>query len=507
MTTESTIEEWSIRRLARAMERGELTSRALVAWYLDRIEALDRSGPALHAILEENPEALAIAAALDQERAAGVVRGSLHGIPVLLKGNMDTADAMTTTAGSLALEGSRAPRDSTVAKKLREAGAVLLGKTNMSEWANFRSSQSSSGWSSRGGQARNPYVLDRSPGGSSSGSGTAVAANLAAAALGSETDGSIMCPASYNAVVGLKPTVGLISRAGIIPISASQDTAGPMTRTVEDAALLLSAVAGPDPEDPATQASEAQVHADYNPFLDREGLRGARIGIVREGCFGYNESTDKIAEAAIRELTQLGADVVDPVQVPISPEMRRMEFEVLLYEFKDGLNRCLQNLGPEMPVHSLEEVIAYNERNAALVMPYFGQDIMVKAQEKGPLTEREYLDARAGSGRLARDEGIDRAMDEHSLDALFAPTGSPAFKIDLLTGDHFTGGSAALAAVAGYPAITVPAGIALGLPVGVTFFGRAYSEPVLLRLAYAFEQGTTARRQPRFLRSEERPPI
>jgi amidase len=485
------------------MESGELTSRALVEWYLGRIDSIDRSGPAINAVLEANPDALDIAAGLDRERAQGRVRGPLHGVPILLKDNMDTADRMTTTAGSLALGGSVAPEDSTVARKLREAGAVILGKTNLSEWSNFRSSHSSSGWSSRGGQSLNPYALDRSPCGSSSGSASAVSANLAPAALGTETDGSIMCPASMNGIVGLKPTVGLVSRAGIVPISASQDTAGPMARTVADAALLLGPLTGADPRDPATR--EGQGHADYTRFLSPDGLRGARIGVAREGFWGYNEQTDRIGEAAIQELKRLGAEVIDPADIRATGELGEAELEVLLYEFKDGLNRYLQGLGPAAPVRTLEEVIAFNERNAERAMPYFGQDLLVRSQEKGPLTEDAYLLALAVCRRRSRGEGIDAALAAHNLDALVAPTTGPAFKIDLVCGDHFLGGSSSLAAVAGYPAITVPAGFASGLPVGLTFFGPAYSEPVLLRLAHAFEQATQVRRPPRF-QAPDQPP-
>lgn len=495
------MEEWTISEMRSAMESGELTSRALVEWYLGRIESIDRSGPAINSILEVNPDALQIAEQLDRERADGRVRGPLHGIPILLKDNMDTADRMTTAAGSLALEGSVAEQDSAVARRLRDAGAVLLGKTNLSEWSNFRSSHSSSGWSSRGGQNLNPYALDRSPCGSSSGSASAVSANLAAAALGTETDGSIMAPASMNGIVGIKPTVGLVSRAGIVPISASQDTAGPMARTVADAALLLGALTGADPRDPT--APNGRARTDYTASLDADGLRDARIGVAREGFWGYSEQTDRIGEAAIGEMKRLGAEVIDPASIRVNREMGEAEFEVLLYEFKDGLNQYLAGLGPAAPVRNLGEVITFNERHADRVMPYFGQDILTSSHEKGPLTEEAYLRALATSKRLSREEGMDAALAEHNLDALVAPTTSPAFKIDLINGDHFLGGSSSFAAVAGYPSITVPAGFAFGLPVGMTFFGRAYSEPVLLRLAYAFEQATKVRQPPLFLAASQ----
>lgn len=506
------MEERTILELGQAMQSGETTSQALVKWYLQRIETLDRNGPSLDSVLETNPDALVIAEERDQERTNGQVRGPLHGIPLLLKDNMATADNMTTTAGSLALEGCIAPHDAFLVTRLREAGSVLLGKTNLSEWANFRSSFSSSGWSSRGGQCLNPYVLDCSPCGSSSGSGVAVSANLAAAALGTETDGSIMCPSSYNGIVGIKPTVGLVSRTGIIPISASQDTAGPMARTVEDAALLLGCIAGVDPEDPVTAESEGRAHDDYTQFLDPNALRGARIGVARESFWGYSEHTDRIGEAAIATIRELGAEVIDPVSLRTSQEMRDAEFEVLLYEFKDGLNRYLRWLGVQAPTQSLQELIEFNTREAVRTLPYFGQDVLLLSQQKGPLSEEGYIQARATSRRLSREEGIDAVIEEHRLDAILAPTGSPAFKIDLVNGDHFLGGSSSSAAIAGYPAITVPAGYAFGLPVGITFFGVAYSEPTLLRLSFAFEQATKVRQPPRFLKtlshdSGKHPPV
>ncbi len=495
------MEERTIGELRQAMQERQTTSHALVEWYLERIERLDRHGPTLNSVIEINPDALEIAEALDEEQARGHLRGPLHGIPVLLKDNMDTADRMSTTAGSVALEGSVAPRDAFVVSRLREAGAVVLGKTNLSEWANFRSSHSSSGWSSRGGQCLNPYLLDRSPCGSSSGSGVAVSANLAAAALGTETDGSIMCPSSYNGIVGIKPTVGLVSRTGIIPISASQDTAGPMARTVEDAALLLGVLTGMDPEDPVTTESGGRALSDYSPFLSSGDLTGLRIGVAREGFWGYSEHTDRIGEASLARLRELDADIIDPVPLRTSQQMRDAEFEVMLYEFKDGLNRYLAGLGEAAPVKGLEDIIELNAREAKRVLPYFGQDVLLLAQQKGPLTEEAYTKARATSRRLAREEGIDGVMAEHNLDAILAPTGSPAFRVDLVNGDHFLGGSSSFAAVAGYPAITVPVGYAWGLPVGITFFGGAYSEPVLLRLAFAFEQATKVRRPPHFLRT------
>jgi amidase len=494
------LEEQAIADMQAAMESGQRTSPQLVEVYVERIQALDVSGPTLRAVIELNPDALAIAEALDRERSERGARGPLHGIPILLKDNIDTADSMETTAGSLALVGVRRAQDAHIAARLREAGAVLLGKANMSEWANFRSTHSSSGWSARGGQALNPYALDRTPCGSSSGSATAVAANLCAASVGTETDGSILCPASINGVVGIKPTVGLTSRAGVIPISHSQDTVGPFGRTVADAAILLGALAGADVRDPATKPRAGQIPADYRQYLNANALRGARIGIPREVHTGFSEKTDVVFATVIETLQSLGAVLVDPANLPSSKEMRTSEAElaVLLYEFKADLNAYLAALGPEAQVHSLEELIAFNRAHAVQEMPYFGQELFEMAQEKGPLTDEEYVKARAECLRLARDEGIDAVMREHNLDALCMPTGEPAWKIDLIDGDHSMGGASQPAALAGYPAINVPAGYTFGLPLGVTFMGQAWSEPKLIGFAYAFEQATKVRRAPTF---------
>jgi amidase len=444
---------------------------------------------------------MAIADALDAERAARGPRGPLHGIPILLKDNIDTHDRMSTTAGSLALVGSTPLQDATVAARLRKAGAILLGKTNLSEWANFRSNHSTSGWSSRGGLTKNPHALDRNPCGSSSGSGAAVAANLCAAAVGTETDGSIICPSHANGIVGIKPTVGLVSRAGIVPISHSQDTAGPMARTVADAAILLGALAGPDPRDAATESCRERALPDYTAFLDPDGLAGARIGVARN-FFGRRSCVDRIAEESIAVLADLGAEIVDDLQLCASKELDDREFEVLLYEFKADLNAYLAGLGPAAPVHSLEEVIAFNRMHADRVMPYFDQELMVMALAKGPLSEDAYRTALETSRRLARAEGIDALLGEHRLDAIVAPSGGPAWLTDLVNGDHYTGcGSSSPAAVAGYPSITVPAGAVFGLPIGISFIGGAFSEATLIKLAYAFEQATNARQTPAFLPS------
>lgn len=491
------LEEATVAQLQEGMRAGRWTSRALVEGYLARIEALDRSGPTLRSVIETNPDALAIADSLDAERRAGRVRGPLHGIPILLKDNIDTGDRMQTTAGSLALVGQPAPRDAGLVERLRAAGAVILGKTNLSEWANFRSTGSSSGWSARGGQTRNPYVLDRSPCGSSSGSGVAVAASLAAAAVGTETDGSIVCPAAANGVVGIKPTVGLVSRSGVVPISHTQDTGGPMARTVADATLLLGALAGPDPRDPVTAAARERVAADYTRFVDPNGLRGARIGVVRQRVSGYDRRTDSIYDVAVAALRRAGATVVDSVRIPHLGEYDEAEFTVLLHEFKHDLNAYLAERGSTVSVRTLADVIAFNQANAARAMPYFGQELMLMAQEKGPLTEKAYRDALA-KGRLAR-VGIDSALALHRLDALVAPTGSPSWPIDLVGGDRFLGGSSSPAAVSGYPAITVPAGFVFGLPVGISFIGGAWSEPTLIRLASGFEAATRVRQPPRYL--------
>ena len=504
------LEEATIADAQAAMESGQLTARQLVEHYLKRIETIDHAGPTLRSVLETNPDALRIADALDAERRANKLRGALHGIPILLKDNIDTADQMHTTAGSLALIGTRPAIDATVAQKLRDAGAILLGKANMSEWANFRSTTASSGWSARGGQGRNPYVLDRNPCGSSSGSASAVAANLAMASLGTETDGSIVCPAHINGVVGLKPTVGLTSRAGVIPISHTQDSVGPMARTVRDAAIVLGVIAGVDERDPAT--GDGTSYTDYTQFLDPEGLRGTRIGVPRAVFFGYDAEVDAIAERAISAMREAGAVIVDPADIPWAELLVSdpSEFTLMLYEFKAGLAAYLaarvpDERYPDAPrVRTLAEAIAFNAAHAGEEMPYFGQEIFEMAEEKGPLTDRSYEFALEKSLRLAREKGIDAVMDQHQLDALVAPTGSPSWVTDLQGGDPPGGGaSSSPAARAGYPLITVPAGDIAGLPVGITFMGRAFGEPTLLKLAYAFEQATRARRAPRFRASLE----
>lgn len=494
------LDELTLADLRAGQESGRFTALSLTRKYLERIEAIDRNGPKLNAVIELNPDAEAIARELDRERQSGGVRGPLHGIPVLIKDNLDTADRMQTTAGSLALEAHHAKRDSFVAQKLREAGAVILGKTNLSEWANFRSSRSTSGWSSRGGQTKNPFALDRNPSGSSAGSGAAVSANLCAVAIGTETDGSIVSPATACGIVGLKPTLGLISRSGIIPIAHSQDTAGPMARTVADATALLGVLAGVDERDEVTRASAGKVPADYLAFLDPRGLQGARIGVARK-FLGFHPAVDQLMEAAFEALESEGATLIDPADLPTHGRFGGAEYEVLLYEFKHALNLYLRALGPEARVHSLADVIAFNETNRERVMPFFGQETLIRAQTKGPLTEPAYLDALATCRRLTRAEGIDAVMNEHKLDALIAPTAGPAHLTDHVNGDRGLGGSSSPAAVAGYPSITVPAGFVNGLPVGISFFGRAWSEPTLIKFAYAFEQAKKHRRTPKFLPS------
>jgi amidase len=492
------LDEITVAELQDGMKAGKFTARAIVEKYLERIEAIDKRGPALNSVIELNPDALTIADSLDAERKAKGPRGPMHGVPVLIKDNIGTADRMMTTAGSLALLGFTPEKDSGVAQRLRESGAVILGKTNLSEWANFRSNHSSSGWSGRGGQTRSPYSLDRNPCGSSSGSGAAVAANLCAVTVGSETDGSIVCPASANGVVGIKPTLGLVSRSGIIPIAHSQDTAGPICRTVADAAILLTAMAGIDAADSATEGSRGKAQTDYMNFLDRSGLRGARIGVIRK-FFDFNDALGPLMASLLEVMKREGAVIVDPVEIASIGKFDKTELEVLLYEFKADLNAYLAAAGSKAPVHSLKGIIEFNERNREKEMPFFGQDIMIKSEAKGPLTDQAYRDALELNHRLSRAEGIDRAMDEHKLDALVAPTAGPSWLTDHVTGDHDTGGSSSLAAVAGYPNINVPAGFVFGVPVGVSFFGRAWSEPTLIKIAYAFEQATRARKGPKFL--------
>ncbi|OGU27310.1 MAG: amidase, partial [Ignavibacteria bacterium GWA2_54_16] len=491
-------DEITIADLQKGMAAGKYTARSITQKYLARVAAIDKKGPSLNSIIELNPDALKIADELDKERKAKGPRGPLHGIPVVIKDNIDTRDRMATTAGSLALVGSKPPADSFVVQRLRAAGAIILGKTNLSEWANIRASRSTSGWSGRGGLTKNPYALDRNCSGSSSGTGAAVAASLCAVGIGTETDGSIVSPSSICGIVGIKPTVGLVSRTGIIPISHNQDTAGPMARTVRDAAILLGALAGTDPEDKATADSRNGYFRDFTQYLNPKGFQGARIGVVRR-YFGFHEGVDKLMNQAFDAIKQSGATIVDPADADALGQLGEAEGIVLKYDLKADLNAYLARLGPGAPVHSLKEIIEFNERNKEKEMPYFGQDLFIKAEALGPLTDRAYIEAREKNLRLSRAEGIDAIMDKFNLDALVAPTESPAWTTDLVTGDHFLCSSSTAAAVAGYPSITVPVGFVFGLPVGISFFGRAWSEPVLLKLAYAFDQATKHRKPPRFL--------
>jgi amidase len=494
------LDEVTISELQDGMRSGKFTARSLVEKYTARIDEIDKRAPAVNAIIELNPDAFAIADALDEERRAKGPRGPLHGIPVLIKDNIDTADRMMTTAGSLALVGSKPPKDSFVAQRLRAAGAVILGKTNLSEWANIRSSHSTSGWSGRGGLTKNPYALDRNACGSSSGTGAGISANLAAVGIGTETDGSIVCPSSSNGLAGIKPTVGSVSRSGIIPISHSQDGAGPMCRTVRDAVILLGALTGVDPEDSATAASAGKSQTDYSQYCDPNGLKGARIGVARK-YFGFNDAVDALMEEALDVMKKQGATLVDPADIETLGKFDDSELLVFMYELKADLNAYLARLGPSAPVRTLKDIIEFNDRNRQKEMPYFGQDLFLKAEGKGPLSEKAYLDAVARNHQLARNEGIDAIMDKHHLDALVAPTGGPAWLTDLINGDHSGGGSSNAAAVAGYPNVNVTAGSIFGLPVGISFFGRAWSEPTLIKLAYSFEQAAKARQAPRFLAS------
>ncbi len=489
------LEEFSVAELGDRMRKGTHTAEEIARLYLDRIDALDHNGPELRAVIEVNPDALAIARALDTERKNNKVRGPLHGIPVLIKDNIDTADRMQTTAGSLALLGQPAPQDSWIAAKLRAAGAVILGKTNLSEWANFRSTHSTSGWSGRGGQTKNPFALDRNPCGSSSGSGVAVSANLSALAVGTETDGSVVCPSSMCGIVGIKPTLGLISRSGIIPIAHSQDTAGPMARTVRDAAVLLGALTGVDSRDSTTGASQNRAYADYTQFLTVDGLRGARIGVARQ-YFNISPAVTAVMEDCIALIRDAGAEIVDPAHLASFEKWRDTELQVMLYEFKTDLNKYLVGRGGS--IKSLADVIAFNAVHRSREMPYFGQELMEQAQQKGPLSEREYKEALHTNHKLTRKEGIDTVIAKHRVDAIIGPTSGPSWTTDWVSGDHADSGCASPPAVAGYPHITVPAGFVFGLPVGISFFGAAWSEPNLLKFAYAFEQARRARQKPQF---------
>jgi amidase len=496
------LDEITIGDLQEGMKSSKYSARAIAEKYLERIDAIDKRGPAINSVIETNPDAIAIAEALDKERKEKGPRGPLHGIPIFIKDNIDTGDRMMTTAGSLALLGSKPQKDAFVARRLREAGAVILGKTNLSEWANIRSNHSISGWSGRGGQTKNPYALDRNPCGSSSGSGAGASANLCAGAIGTETDGSIVCPSSANGLAGIKPTVGLVSRGGIIPISHTQDGAGPMCRTLRDAATILGALTGVDAEDGATAASRGKSFTDYTQFLNADGLRGARIGVLRK-TFGFSPAVDKLMESALEVMKKQGATLVDPVEITTLGKFGDSELLVFMYELKADLNAYLARLGASAPVKTLKEIIEFNEKNHEKEMPYFGQENFLKAEEKGPLTSKEYRDALEKNHKLARKEGVDATMDKFKLDAIVAPTGGPAWLTDFVNGDSSSGGSSDSAAVAGYPNINVPAGFVRGLPVGISFFGRAWSEPVLIKLAYAFEQATKVRKAPGFLPSVE----
>jgi len=492
------LDEATVVQLQRDLTSGKYSSRRLTELYLGRIQDVDRGGPRINSVLELNPDAVAIADFLDVERKAKGPRGPLHGIPVLIKDNIDTADKMHTSAGSLALAESIATADSGVAKRLRDAGAVIIGKTNLSEWANFRSSHSSSGWSGRGGQTHNPYALDRNPCGSSSGTGASIAASLATVGVGTETDGSIVCPSNANGLVGIKPTVGLVSRAGIIPISSSQDTAGPMCRTVADAAALLGILAGEDARDPATARARGRIATDYTTFLDAGGLKGARIGVARD-LFSPTPAVAAVFEESLEALKSAGAVLIDPISFKILAQMGDAEGVVLRAEFKAGMKAYLSTVRPNVPHKSLADLIRYNDDNKEREMPYFGQETFLASEKAGPLTSPAYRAALDKCRRLTRGAGIDAAMAKHRLDAIVAPTGGPAWTTDLVNGDHFTGESSTLAAVAGYPSITVPSGFVHGLPVGLSFIGGAWQEGALVRYAFAFEQTTKVRRKPGFL--------
>ncbi|RKD92345.1 amidase [Mangrovibacterium diazotrophicum] len=490
------LNEFTVGQFQQFMADGELSSVELCRKYLARIELVD---PFLKSVIELNPDALEIAKQMDDERAKGQVRGPLHGIPILIKDNIDTGDKMMTTAGSLALAGTSAPDDAFIVKKLRAAGAVLLGKTNLSEWANIRSTISSSGWSGRGGQVRNPFCLDRSPCGSSSGTGAAISANLCAIGIGSETDGSIVCPSGINGIVGVKPTLGMWSRDGIIPISHSQDTAGPMCRTVKDAAILLGALAEFDPNDAETHLEKGPIYSDYTQFLKRDGLKGSRIGVVRN-MFPANREVAGLAEQAIADLRRAGAEIVDKLELTARSEWEAAEWTVLITELKADMASYLESR-TDQNMRTLADLIVFNKTHAEEEMPWFGQEIFEQAEQTKGLNDPEYLEALKNSKEKSRNEGIDRLMDEHQLDALIAPTNGPSWPIDWVNGDNYTGGSSDAGAVAGYPSVTVPAGFLKGLPIGISFFGRAWSEPVLLKLAFAYEQSTMHRQSPDFKRT------
>ncbi len=494
----SELDEITVAELQEGLRTGKYTARSLTEEYLARIDKIDKSGPSVNSIIELNPDALKIADELDRERKEKGPRGPMHGIPAVIKDNIATADRMMTTAGSLALVGSKPPEDSFVVQQMRKAGVVLIGKTNLSEWANIRSTHSTSGWSGRGGLTKNPYALDRNTSGSSSGSGAAVTANLSAVAVGTETDGSIVSPSSLNGIVGIKPTVGLVSRTGIIPISHSQDTAGPMARTVGDAAALLGAMVGVDQKDKASRASKGKFHTDYTKFLDASGLKGARLGVVR-GYFGFLPQVDDVMDHAIEVMKSKGAVIVDPAEFKTLGKWGDAEEIVLDYELKADMKKYLDWLGSSTTMHSLADLIKFNDEHRKTEMPYFGQETFLRAEKMGPLTDKKYLDARAKCIRLTRTDGIDAVMNKYKLDALVAPTDSPAWMTDLVDGDHFLGGSSSAAAVAGYPDVTVPAGFVFGLPIGISFFGRAWSEPMLIKIAYSFEQATKVRKSPQFL--------
>jgi amidase len=489
------IEELTVSQLQQGYKEGKYTVREVVKIYLDRINEIDRKGPRLNSIIEVNPDALGIAEQMDREAASGKIKGPLFGVPVILKDNIDTHDKMHTTAGATALKNSLPVADSYVARKLRDAGAVIIAKSNLSEWANFRAKMSSSGWSGVGGQTKNPYVLDRNPCGSSSGSGVAVSANLCMVAIGTETNGSIVCPSNNNGIVGIKPTVGLISRSGIVPISFTQDTPGPMARTVEDAARILGALTGIDSTDSKTFASNGKNYTDYTKFLKKDGLKGKRIGLLKK-AMGFSDKVDTLMNKMVAYLKANGADVVD-IEFPKYLNYEDPSYQVLLYEFKDGLNKYFAGPGSDSPVKNLKELIEFNKRDS-IELRYFDQSILEQAEAKGDLSSQEYKKALAAMTKATREDGIDKVMNVNKIDAIIAPTGSPAWKTDLLLGDHFVGGSSSLAAISGYPAITVPMGFIDNLPVGVTFFGKAWNEPLLLEIAYSYEQGTKHRKSPKY---------